>query len=75
MEIFFQVDKIIKFTINNTVFFTSGGGVWLLKCCKIDYTISKNYIYLYSIKNIFFFCENFVIQRKYIYIQSKYTCV
>ena len=52
----------------------------MLKCCKNTFLYSiffylKNHIYLYSIKKIFFFCKNFVIQRKYIYIQSKYTCV
>ena len=35
----------------------------------------KNYTYFYSIKKIFLLCKNFVIQRKYIYIQSKYTCI
>ena len=35
----------------------------------------KNHVYLYSIKKLFFFSNNFVIQRKYIYIQSKHTCV
>ena len=35
------------------------------------------YIYIQSKKKKKkkFCCKNFVIQRKYIYIQSKYTCV
>ena len=37
--------------------------------------LSKNYVYLYSIKKIFLLCKNFVIQRKYIYTQSKYTSI
>ena len=30
---------------------------------------------LYSIKKIFLFFKKFDIQRKYIYTQSKYTCI
>ena len=37
--------------------------------------LSKNYVYFYSIKKIFLLCKNFVIQRKYIYTQSKYTSI
>ena len=54
--------------------------LWLLKCRKNTFLFSiflylKNHIYLYSTKKIFSFYENFVIQRKYIYIQLEYTCV
>ena len=53
--------------------------LWLLKCCKNTFLysiffLSKNYTYFYSIKKIFLFCKNFVIQRKYSYIQSTYAC-
>ena len=37
------------------------------------YLYLRNYRYFYSIKKIFLFCKNLVIQRKYIYIKSKYT--
>ena len=37
----------------------------------------KNYIYIFIFyeKKIFLLCKDFVIQRKYIYIQSKYICI
>ena len=34
----------------------------------------KTDIFIFNQK-IFFLCTNFVIETKYIYIQSKYTCV
>ena len=37
--------------------------------------LSKNYIYLYSIKKIFWLRKNFLILRKYIYAQSKCASV
>ena len=55
--------------------------LWLLKCCKNTFLYSlifylKNYIYLYSMKKKkFLSCKHFVIQRKYIDIQSKRICI
>ena len=37
--------------------------------------LSKNYIYLYSIKKIFWLRKNFFILRKYIFAQSKCASV
>ena len=35
----------------------------------------KLYIFIFNEKNIFLLCKDFAIQRKYIYIQSKYICI